>query len=140
MDKKEDLEKSEDKISVCDIMKNTTSEIIRKRESQIPTYAQLYSDLYTEYLHMFDDLFGTCYMAEKEFFDKMGIDQNTLKQIRKNSEDVKSKYLENMDMTVKFFDAYVKMHVSAIKSFDSYVHIVMESYAKMLAQFNESVK
>jgi len=39
-----------DKISVCDVMKSKTSSVIRKMESQIPSYMQEYSDLYTEYL------------------------------------------------------------------------------------------
>ena len=39
-----------DTMSICDVMKNNTSAIIGKLESQIPIYAQLYSDLYTKYL------------------------------------------------------------------------------------------
>ena len=66
-------------VSVCDIMKGNTSEIIKKMESQIPTYFQMHSDVYTEFLHTMDDLFGTCFIAEKEFFDKLNFDQYTLK-------------------------------------------------------------
>jgi len=65
----------ESKISVCDVMKNNTSKSIKKLESQIPTLVQQYSDLYSAYLHSFDDIFGTCYIAEKEFFNKLGIDK-----------------------------------------------------------------
>lgn len=68
-------------ISICNIMKSNTSEVIKKVEAQIPSYFQLYSDFYKEYLHTLDDLFGTCYISEKEFFDKLGFDQNTLKLI-----------------------------------------------------------
>ncbi len=35
----------------------------------MPSMFQNYLDLYTAYLHMIDDIFGTCYIAEKEFFD-----------------------------------------------------------------------
>lgn len=137
-----DEEKSDKqkKLSICDIMKDDTSEMIKKLESQMPSLFQNYSNLYMEYLHMFDDLFGTCYIAEKGFFDKLNIDQGILKQIKKNSEVVKKNYLENMDMAAKFFDEYVKMRISAIKSFDNYTHVMMESYTKMLSQFNESIK
>ena len=38
-------------------MKDDTSEVIRKIESQIPSLFQNYSNLYTKYLHMFDDMF-----------------------------------------------------------------------------------
>ncbi len=70
---------NQDKISVCDVMKDNTSKVLKKMESQIPSYVQEYSDLYAEYLHTFDDLFGTCYISEKQFFDNLGFDQETLK-------------------------------------------------------------
>ena len=60
--------KQEENLSVCEIMKDDTSEVFRKMESQIPLLFQNYSNLYTRYLHMLDDVFGTCYIAEKEFF------------------------------------------------------------------------
>jgi len=94
--------------------------------------------LYTEYLHMFDDIFGTCYIAEKKYFDKLNIDQGILRQIKTNSESIKNNYIESIDMAAKLFDEYVKMRVSAIQSFDNYVHVMMESYAKMLSQFNKT--
>jgi len=75
-----DLPENEPTVSVCDVMKSKTSSVIRKMESQIPSYVQEYSDLYAEYLHTVDDLFGTCYLSEKEFFDKLNIDQKTLKE------------------------------------------------------------
>ena len=132
--------KQKEELSICDIMKEDTSKVIKKMESKMPSLFQNYSDLYTEYLHMFDDLFGTCYIAEKEYFDKLNIDQGTLRQIKANSELMKNSYVENIDMAAKFFDEYVKMRVSAIQSFDNYVHVMMESYAKMFSQFNKSIK
>jgi len=132
--------KQEEKLSICDIMKEDTSEVIKKMESKMPSLFQNYSDLYIEYLHMFDDIFGTCYIAEKEYFDKLNIDQGTLRQIKANSESMKNSYVENIDMAAKFFDEYVKMRISAIQSFDNYVHVMMESYAKMFSQFNKSIK
>ena len=128
-----------EKLSICDIVKNDTSEIIKKMEYQMPSMFQNYSDLYTAYLHMFDDILDTCYITEKEFFDKLNIDQGIL-QIKENSETVRSYYLDNMDMAQKFFDEYVKIRIDAIKSFDRYVHTMMEAYAKMLSQFNKPVK
>ena len=142
MDKKDEQTQNrqeEKHVSICDVMKGNTSEVIQKLESNIPTLVQNYSELYTAYLHMFDDLFGTCYMAEKEFFDKLNIDQGILKEIKRNSDIMKNHYLNNIDMAAKFFDAYVTMRTSAIKSFDTYVHTMMDSYAKILSQFNQSM-
>ena len=101
---------------------------------------QNYSDLYTKYLHLFDDIFGTCYIAEKEFFDKLNIDPGILRQIKTNSESMKNNYVQNIDMMAKLFDEYVKMRITAIQSFDNFVHVMMESYTKMLSQFNKSIK
>ncbi len=132
--------KDEDNISICELMKENTSEIIKKLESKIPLHVQNYSNLYTEYLHGLDDIFGTCYMAEKEFFDKLNIDQGVLKQIKEHSRIAKENYLEGLEMGTKFLDEYVKMRISAIKTFDGYFHTMMESYSKMLSQFNNSLK
>ena len=134
------LDKQTEKLSICDIMKDDTSEIIKEMESQMPSVFQNYSNMYSEYLHMFDDIFRTCYIAEKEFFDKLNIDQNILRQIKKNSESMRKNYVENINMTTKLFDSYVKTRISAVKSFDNYVHIMMESYAKMWSQFNKSTE
>ncbi|MGI0057144.1 MAG: hypothetical protein ACREAK_07195 [Nitrosarchaeum sp.] len=130
---------SQNHISVCDVMKGNTSEIIKKFESQIPSLIQNYSNLYTAYLHVFDDLFGTCYIHEKEFFDKLNIDQKFLKQLKDNSESIKNSYLENIEMTTKFLDDQLKIRISAIQSFEDFAHVVMDSYAQTLSQFNRSI-
>ena len=128
--------KQEENLSVCEIMKDDTSEVFRKMESQIPLLFQNYSNLYTRYLHMLDDVFGTCYIAEKEFFDRLNIDQGILKQVKENSESVKNAYIQNIEISSKLFDQYVKMRIDVIKSFDNYTHVVMDFYAKMLSQVN----
>ena len=103
------------KLSICDIMKEDTSAMIKKMESKMPTMFQSYSDMYTKYLHTLDDVFGTCYVAEKEFFDKLNIDQGVLRQIKQNSESMRKTYVENIDMAAKFFEEYVKMRMDAIE-------------------------
>lgn len=130
----------EEKLSICDIMKEDTSEVIKKMESKMPPVFQSYSDLYTKYLHTLDDIFGTCYIGEKEFFDKLNIDQGILKQIKANSESMRNNYLDNINMASKNFDEYVKMQIKIIESFDNYTHVMMESYTQILSQFNKSVK
>jgi len=127
----------DDKLSICDIMKEDTSEIIKCMESKMPAMFQSYSDLYAAYLHMLDDIFGTCYIAEKEFFDNLNIDQGILRQIKANSESMRENYIEHLNMSFKLFDEYVKMRISAIKSFDNYIHIMVDSYTNMLSQFNK---
>ncbi len=133
----ENFSKSE--VSVCDVMKSNTSTIINKMESQIPTYFQMHSDVYTEYLHTMDDLFGTCFIAEKEFFEKLNLDQNTLKLFDSYWKNITKMYSSQIDMYTNFLRVYSQMRISGIKLFDDYMHVMMESYAKMLSQYNFSL-
>jgi len=130
---------SKNDISVCDIMKGNTSEIIKKMESQIPSYFQMNSDVYTEFLHTMDDLFGTCFIAEKEFFDKLNIDQYTLNLFDSYWKNITKMYSSQIDVSTNFLRAYSQMRISGIKLFDNYMHSMMESYAKMLSQYNSSL-
>ncbi len=127
------------KTSVCDVMKNNTSKSIKKMESQIPMLMQQYSDLYTAYLHSLDDVFGTCYISEKEFFDKLGIDKKTLKAFEDYSETITDLYSTQVDANSHFFRAYVKMRISQIESSDRFVHVMMDSYSKILSQVNSNM-
>lgn len=126
-------------ISVCDIMKGNTSEIIKKMESQIPTYFQMHSDVYSEFLHTMDDLFGTCFIAEKEFFDKLNFDQYTLGFFDSYWKNITETYSSQVDMSTDFLKAFSQMRIAGIKIFDNYMHTTMESYAKMLSQYNSSL-
>ena len=125
--------------SLCDIMKGNTSEIIKKMEAQIPTYFQMHSDVYTEFLHSMDDIFGNCFLAEKEFFDKLNFDQYTLNLFDSYWKNVTKMYTSQIDMSTDFLKAYSQMRISSIKLFDDYLHVMMESYAKMLSQYNSSL-
>ena len=129
----------ENKISVCDIMKSNTSKSIKKLESQIPSLVQQYSDLYSAYLHSFDDVFGTCYIAEKEFFDKLGIDDKTLKTFEVFSDILTRNHSTQVDAYANFLRSYVQMRISAIEAFDNHVHTMMDSYSKILSQVNSSM-
>ncbi len=130
----------QDKISVCDVMKSRTSSVIRKMESQIPSYIQEYSDLYAEYLHTIDDLFGTCYLSEKEFFDKLNIDQKTLKEFDNFWSFWEKTATSQIEISANFMRTNNQMRISAIKSYDKYVHTIMDFYSKMLSQYNSAFK
>ena len=138
MSKTENVSKIENKVSVCDIMKNNTSEIIKKLESKTPSLMQKYSDLYMQYLHTIDDIFGTCYISEKEFFDKLNLDQNVLKEVEKFSNSLTAISLNQIEASSKYLDAYMQMRVSALKTYDDFMHVLMDSYAKTLSQLNKS--
>jgi hypothetical protein len=122
-------------ISVCDIFKENTSKVIKKLEMQIPSHFQIYSDMYKEYLHVIDDIFGTCILSEKEFFDKMKIDRRLMKNIETFTNyftGIGINQIENYDNYLKW---YAQMRILGMKSYDQFVHTMMNSYSKTLANF-----
>jgi len=133
-------ESKDESVLFCNMMKNNTSTLVKKAESQIPTYAQLYSDVYTEYLHMVDDLFGTCYIAEKQFFEKFNIDSATMKVFSNYMNSLTNVYSSQIDMSTDFLKNYSQMRIAMIKSYDSYMHTMMDVYAKTLAQINTTIE
>ena len=136
--KNEITKDKKEKISICDVMKGNTSKTIKKMESQIPFLVQQYSDLYSAYLHSFDDIFGTCYIAEKEFFDKLGIDNKTLKTFEEFSDILTRNHSTQLDSYTNFIRTYAQMRIAAIETFDNYVHVMMDSYSKILSQVNST--
>jgi len=138
---KRETESSEKKdVSICDVMKNNTSEIIQKLESQIPTYTQLYSDLYTKYLHMMDDFYSTCYVSEKEFFDKLGMDQKALGLFDTYWKSITDLTLNQIGLATNFAKMYVQFRLSALDSYDKAIHLMMDSYAEAWTQSNSKNK
>ncbi len=134
--KKEAESRDKDTISICDVMKTNTSEVIKKMQSQMLLRMELLSDLYMKYLHSLDDLYGTCYIAEKEFYDKLPIDKDTLQRWDNSWKTWKQLLFLQMNATSEFEKGYVKVRKSTIDSYDNYMHLWMESYAKSLAQIN----
>lgn len=135
--KQEPIQTETSSISVCDVFKENATAVIEKLESQVPIYLQLYSDLYTEYLHSVDKIFGTCYISQKEFFDKIGIDQGILRAYSDFWSTVIDTYNTQIDMFMTTQKTYVKTRIEAIKYFNQNAQLMMDNYAKMLSQFNK---
>lgn len=140
MSNQKDSSKSQNpnKISICEVMKDDTSKVIQKLESQIPANFQQYSDLYTAYLHTLDDIFGTCYISEKEFFDKLNIDQGILKAYQQYSHSFTEAYLSQLDMWSKIKEQNIQTQKTNLKVYDHFMHSMMDSYAKFLSTYNKT--
>jgi len=137
-DKSSESKNRDEEPSICETMKSNTSQIIRKMESHIPTFAQLSSDLYSEYLHMYDDLFATCYAAQKDFLDKTGMDQNMLADWKEYWKLATQITNSQIDFAANFAKEYVKTRIATIKLFDHYTHQVIDSYAKVFSKGSAS--
>ena len=136
-DKKQESTSDASQLSICDVFKDNTTAVIEKLESQVPAYLQMYSDLYTEYLHSVDKIFGTCYISQKEFFDKLGIDQGILRAYSDFWSTIIDITNTQIDMFMNSQKAYVKTRIEAIKYFNQNAQLMMDNYAKMLSQFNK---
>ena len=126
-------------ISICDIMKDNTTKIIKKIESQIPSYMQWYSDLYTEQLHSLDDVFGTCYIWQKQYFDRLGIDQRAMKAMSDYWSVLTETALSQLEISNNMQKAYVQTRIAGIKSYDQFMHLVMDYYGKMMSNLTSSM-
>jgi len=134
--KKHTSAKADIPISVCDVMKDNTSKIIKKLESQIPFSTQHYFDLYAAFLHSVDDVFGTCFIAEKQFFDKLGFDQNMLKSFKYASDQFTNSILTNIEMTNNLQKSNLQTQKNFLDVYEQYTHSFVDSYWKSLTEFN----
>ncbi len=123
-------------ISVCDLLKDNTTKIIRKCETQTPIYAQLYGNYYNEYLHSLEDIFGTCYLSEKHFFDNLGMDTKSLDAIDKFWRGFTETTISHIDMYTNFRTVQFDTMVSFMKSYDHFVHLGMDYCANIFSQIN----
>jgi len=64
------------------------------------------------------------------------IDQNTLKAFDNLSSFWEKIATSQIEVSTNFMRAYVQMRVSVIKSYDKYVHTMLDFYSKMLSQYN----
>ncbi|HXG73704.1 MAG TPA: hypothetical protein VNK44_02640 [Candidatus Nitrosotenuis sp.] len=124
-------------ISVCDVMKDNTSKIIKKLEAQIPFSAQHYSDLYTLFLHSVDDIFGTCYLAEKQFFDRLGLDQGALKSFKMLSDQFTNAFLTQIEMTSSLQKSQLELQKNLLHMYEQYLHSLVDSYWKSVGDLNK---
>lgn len=119
-------------LSVCDVMRDSTSEIIMKMEGLLPLYIEGFADLQAEGLRIARDFFGTCYIAEKELEDKMGVDQNAIRFFEKYSKLITQYAVSNIDVIANCQKTFVENTMSAMESYDDHVKLMLASYAKML--------
>jgi len=120
-------------LSVCDIMHDGAAEIIAKMQSLLPINMELYSDLYMECLNSFQDLFGTCYIAEKEIEDTIGIDQNLLEHFDVTAKTYSKMIISQIDMASNIQKACLQSSISAVKTSDEYIRLMLDSYSRIVS-------
>jgi len=124
------IDNDNSKLTICGVMKDNTLDIIQKLESESPSIFQEYSELYNRYLHSIQDIFGTCSLTEKQYFDKMCIDQNVLKIFDTYSKSIINVLKGQIDLSNSFARAYIQFRLSSIDSWDNFMH----TYINICAQ------
>ena len=119
-------------LSVCDVMRDNTNQVILKVESLLPTYIESFANMQEAYLHIARDFFGTCYIAEKELLDKMGVDHKAIEGLDKYLKVLTKYTILDIDMATNFQKTFVTNTISGMKTFDNYVKLMLSEYAKVL--------
>lgn len=128
---------SKESESFCDIIKENTSIVIKELESQLPINFQMYSDIYKEYFHIIDDLFGACYLVESEMMEKI-IPTSNLKWIDAYGKYLTQISLKQIESYNKFLNWYSQMRIDGMKNYEVYAHSMIDTYGKMLKMFTST--
>ena len=113
-------------------MRDSTNQIIMKIEGLLPVYIESFTDLQSEGLRIARDFFGTCYIAEKEILDNMGVDQKAVESFDRYSKAITKTTIFEIDAMNSFQKTFAENIMSTMKSYDEYVKVMLSSYSKML--------
>lgn len=111
-----------------EIMKRSTTRIIRKTESNTPNYFQNCSDMYREYLHSLDDCFGIYFVLEKKFFDSYLTDKKGFGMFDDWIRETTTNALSQIDMITHIQNLVMKTNMSFIKTYDTFLHFMLDYY------------
>jgi hypothetical protein len=119
--------------SVCDIWRDSVHKLITKVEYQTPIYLQAYSQVHTEFLHCVDNLFGTCYIWQKQYFDRLGIDQKVVNTYGKLCESGINSAIDFLDIYASYKKFQADMAVNAMKIGNNYLHWLIDMFGKTVS-------
>jgi len=121
-------------ISFTDIIKENTSRMLREMELQSPTHFQIYSDMYKEYLHVLDNVFGMLLLSERELLDRMagGADPGFLDRFGRSADRTTDHVLAQLDGYGDILQWYAKARSQGMKAFDRYMHSMIGAYSEAL--------
>lgn len=135
-----DLSGQKTTTSMPNIMKDNTSEIIGKIDSKIPIYVQLYSDLYKKYLHIANNFCTASCLAQKEFFDKMEVNNVMSTMFDAYLGSAKQMVLLQIDINENMIQSYVSHRLTVLDFYDQLMSRNITNFAKMFSLFNDHTK
>ena len=90
--------------------------------------------MYTQYLHLLDDYFGTCYLWQKQYFDRLGFSKEVLNAINDYWNVVTDLYCTQIEMITSTQKSSIDVQENMMKLCDKYVHEAIDYYGKVFAQ------
>ena len=122
--------------SVCDIWKDNVHKVITKMEYQTPIYLQAYSQMHSEFLHSIDNSFGTCYIWQKRYFDRMGFDQKVINAYEKLCDSRTNNIVKWMDMYANYKKAQADLFVDYMKIGNNCLRWWTDMFGKTMSFWN----
>jgi hypothetical protein len=122
--------------AMSSILQHNTTEIIEKIDSKIPSYVQLYSDLYKKYLHMASNLCDVTYSSQKEVYNKIGIGDAGLVMFDTYLNSVKKMFLLQIDLSENMIRSYVNNRLTVLEFYDQMMSKNISNFVKMCPMYN----
>ena len=138
--KEHDSSEPKTTVSIPSIMKDNTSEIVGKIDSKIPTYVQLYSDLYKKYLHIASNFYNTSYLAQEEFLDNVRINDTIPAMFDAYLRSFKQMVLLQIDINENMIKSYVGQRLMVLDFYDQMMNRNITNFAKMFPMFDNFKK
>ena len=111
-----------------DIVRENTTRIMNKVDSQIPFYIKMGSDIYTEYLHTVEDMLEVGYKMEQAELNTLFSDAWSRKALQQFASMYSGSVLMNLEVYGQFLKWYSGMRVSGMQS----VHKATRNYMEMM--------
>ena len=123
--------------STSSVIQDNALEIIEKIDSKIPSYVQLYSNLYKKYLHIARNFCNVSYLAQKEVFDKIGVNDPRIAMFDSYFESVKKMVLLQIDLSENMIKSYVEHRLTVLEFYDQIMSGNISNFSKMFYRFND---
>jgi hypothetical protein len=111
------------------LFKRSTTRIIRKAESKIPSYFQLYADFYREYMHAVDDYFAIYYLVEHKLFENKTAGRKArmqkLDELVWNTTNVT---ISQIETATNLHNLFTQTQISWIRAIDKCLHLMLDYY------------
>lgn len=122
--------------SVCDVWKDSVHKVITKTEYQTPIYIQAYTQMHSEFLRSIDSLFGTCYIWQKRYFDKIGINESVINAYGELCQRTTENVMEWMDAYASYKKFQANTIVEYMKTGNNYLHWWIDMWGKTMSFWN----